>query len=100
MSNFLLDTSSVLLYTPWTSYLHPFLDPVDSQESQAGGAPQPLDEKEEDMVRLSSAETVNSQAVDVTPLDGTAMIDGATMITTDIEATNGVIHVIDRVTLP
>jgi uncharacterized surface protein with fasciclin (FAS1) repeats len=28
------------------------------------------------------------------------MIDGATVITTDIEATNGVIHIIDRVIFP
>ena len=31
---------------------------------------------------------------------GKVFVDGATVITTDIEATNGVIHVIDRVIFP
>lgn len=53
-----------------------------------------------DVVNLSSATTVNGQDVDVEVKDGTVRIDGATVIATDIEATNGVIHVIDRVILP
>jgi uncharacterized surface protein with fasciclin (FAS1) repeats len=32
--------------------------------------------------------------------DGKAMIDNATVITADIEASNGVVHVIDTVILP
>jgi uncharacterized surface protein with fasciclin (FAS1) repeats len=54
----------------------------------------------EDVVNLSSAETVNGQAVPVTVKDGKVMIDAATVTTTDIEATNGMIHVIDRVIFP
>jgi uncharacterized surface protein with fasciclin (FAS1) repeats len=53
-----------------------------------------------DVVHLSSATTVNGQDVKVAVKDGNVMIDGATVIATDIEATNGVIHVIDRVILP
>jgi uncharacterized surface protein with fasciclin (FAS1) repeats len=33
-------------------------------------------------------------------MDGKVWIDGAQVVTTDIEATNGVIHVIDKVILP
>jgi uncharacterized surface protein with fasciclin (FAS1) repeats len=53
-----------------------------------------------DVVGLDSAETVNGQRVDIKVWDGKVMIDDATVITTDIEATNGVIHVIDKVILP
>jgi uncharacterized surface protein with fasciclin (FAS1) repeats len=53
-----------------------------------------------DVVNLSSAATVNGQSVEISVKDGKVMIDGATVISTDIEATNGVIHVIDRVILP
>jgi len=53
-----------------------------------------------DVVGLTSATTVNGQAVDVEVKDGMVMIDGATITATDIEASNGLIHVIDRVILP
>ncbi len=47
-----------------------------------------------------SLPTTNGQHLDVA-LDGDkVMVDGATVITTDIQASNGVIHVIDRVMLP
>jgi uncharacterized surface protein with fasciclin (FAS1) repeats len=45
------------------------------------------------------AATVNGKEVTIT-LDGGAKVDGATISTADIEATNGVIHVIDAVILP
>jgi uncharacterized surface protein with fasciclin (FAS1) repeats len=54
----------------------------------------------EDVVGLSSAETVNGQRVDIKVMDGKVMIDGAQVITADVEATNGVIHVINKVILP
>jgi uncharacterized surface protein with fasciclin (FAS1) repeats len=54
----------------------------------------------EDVVNLSSAVTVNGQALDVTVKDPKVLIDEATVISTDVEATNGVIHVIDRVIFP
>jgi len=53
-----------------------------------------------DVVNLSSATTVNGQDIEIKAWDGKVMIDGATVTSTDIEATNGVIHVIDRVILP
>lgn len=45
------------------------------------------------------AKTVNGQEVTIT-LEGGAKVDGAVISTADIEATNGVIHVIDSVILP
>ena len=53
-----------------------------------------------DVVKLSSAETVNGQSVDIKVMDGKVMIDGAQVVTADVEATNGVIHVINKVILP
>jgi uncharacterized surface protein with fasciclin (FAS1) repeats len=43
--------------------------------------------------------TVQGSEVDINATDG-VMVDEATVVTADIEATNGVIHVIDRVILP
>lgn len=54
----------------------------------------------EDVVNLSSATTANGQDLEIQVRDGKVMIDGATVVTADIEATNGVIHVIDEVILP
>jgi uncharacterized surface protein with fasciclin (FAS1) repeats len=54
----------------------------------------------EDVVKLSSAETVNGQSVDIKVMDGKVMIDGAEVISADVAATNGVIHVINKVILP
>jgi uncharacterized surface protein with fasciclin (FAS1) repeats len=53
-----------------------------------------------DVVNLTSAQTVNGKSVEIVVKDGKVMIDGANVVTTDIEASNGVIHVIDRVILP
>jgi len=54
----------------------------------------------EDVVGLSGATTVQGTEVSITATDGGVMIDGANVIRTDIEAGNGVIHVIDAVLLP
>jgi uncharacterized surface protein with fasciclin (FAS1) repeats len=54
----------------------------------------------EDVVKLRSAETVNGQSVDIKVWDGKVMIDDAQVITADVEASNGVIHVINKVILP
>ena len=43
--------------------------------------------------------TVQGQEVTI-DLDNGPMVNGANIVTTDIEATNGVIHVIDAVILP
>ena len=53
-----------------------------------------------DVVGLSSATTVNGQDVMVKVEEGSVMINDATVVATDIEASNGVIHVIDTVILP
>ncbi|MBN2554739.1 MAG: fasciclin domain-containing protein [Anaerolineales bacterium] len=56
----------------------------------------------EDVVGLdgSSVMTVQGQYADISLMDGKVMIDGAEIIITDIQASNGVIHVIDSVILP
>ncbi|TVQ59219.1 MAG: fasciclin domain-containing protein [Phycisphaerales bacterium] len=53
-----------------------------------------------DVVNVKNAATVNGQRIDVTVNGGTVMIDGATVVSTDITASNGVIHVIDSVIMP
>jgi len=53
-----------------------------------------------DVVKLSSATTVNGADVAITLDGGSVRIDNATVVKTDIEASNGVIHVIDTVLLP
>jgi uncharacterized surface protein with fasciclin (FAS1) repeats len=46
------------------------------------------------------AATVEGSEVDISITDGTVMVDGATVTAADIEASNGVIHVIDAVIMP
>ena len=46
-----------------------------------------------------SPETVQGSTVDIDATDGVT-VDGATVVAADIEASNGVIHVIDAVILP
>ncbi|WP_114966055.1 fasciclin domain-containing protein [Alkalilacustris brevis] len=46
------------------------------------------------------AETVNGQSVTIGVSYGDVTVDGANVVTADIEASNGVIHVIDAVILP
>lgn len=53
-----------------------------------------------DVVKLTSAKTVNGQEVAVDVNDDKVFIDGARVVKTDIECTNGVIHVIDTVIMP
>jgi len=52
------------------------------------------------VVKLNAAATVNGQRVDIKVADGKVQIDQATVVTADIESSNGVIHVIDQVILP
>lgn len=54
----------------------------------------------EDVVKLTSATTVQGQDVTVKVEGDTVMINDAKVVTADIEASNGVIHVIDTVILP
>ena len=53
-----------------------------------------------DVVTLKSATTVNCKSATIKVVDGSVMVDGAKVIATDIETSNGVIHVIDSVILP
>ncbi len=53
-----------------------------------------------DVVKISSAKTVNGKSASVKVSDGGVMIDSARVVATDIETSNGVIHVIDSVILP
>jgi len=53
-----------------------------------------------DVVDLSNAATLNGQRIDISVADGAVMVDEATVIRTDVFASNGVIHVIDQVLLP
>ncbi|MCX7054428.1 MAG: fasciclin domain-containing protein [Proteobacteria bacterium] len=53
-----------------------------------------------DVVKLTSAKTVNGQSVKIAVDGGKVKVDGATVVKTDIAASNGVIHVIDAVLLP
>ncbi|MEJ2448950.1 MAG: fasciclin domain-containing protein [Anaerolineales bacterium] len=53
-----------------------------------------------DVVELTQLETLQGQYLDISVMDGKVMVDNAQIIITDIEASNGVIHVIDAVVLP
>jgi uncharacterized surface protein with fasciclin (FAS1) repeats len=54
-----------------------------------------------DVVGLESAETVQGSDIAISVVDGGVVLnDSANVITTDIAAGNGVIHVIDAVILP
>ncbi len=52
------------------------------------------------VVNLNTANTVQGAAVQINVDGGAVRINDATVTTTDIEATNGIIHVIDTVLLP
>lgn len=47
-----------------------------------------------------SAATVNGASVTIGVKDGVVTVDDATVVTTDVKASNGVIHVIDSVMIP
>ena len=53
-----------------------------------------------EVVKLKSAKTVNGQKLKISTSGGNVMVDSATVVTADIVASNGVIHVIDSVVLP
>lgn len=53
------------------------------------------------VVGLTSADTVQGSSIAIAVEDGTVRLnDSATVVTTDVMASNGVIHVIDQVILP
>ncbi len=51
-------------------------------------------------VKPGAVKTVQGQSLTVSAKDGAVMVDDAKVIKTDIEASNGVIHVIDSVVMP
>jgi uncharacterized surface protein with fasciclin (FAS1) repeats len=53
-----------------------------------------------EVVNLSSAKTLEGDTVDISVKKGKVYIDEAQVIAADVEASNGVIHVIDAVLLP
>ena len=53
-----------------------------------------------DVAGMDKAKTVNGKELKLKAADGKVMVDKATVTTADIEASNGVIHVIDTVLMP
>ena len=53
-----------------------------------------------EVVNLTEAATVQGSTVDIKVKEDKVYIDAATVIAVDIEASNGIIHVIDAVILP
>lgn len=53
-----------------------------------------------DVVNLTEAKTVQGSSVKIAVKEGKVSVDGANVVKTDIETSNGVIHVIDAVILP
>jgi len=56
--------------------------------------------KSGDVVKLTEATTVEGSKVQIKVKDGKVMINDAKVTTADVEASNGVIHIIDKVILP
>lgn len=53
-----------------------------------------------DVINLNEAKTVNGADVTIKVSDGGVTVDDAKVVKTDIDASNGVIHVIDTVIMP
>jgi transforming growth factor-beta-induced protein len=53
-----------------------------------------------DVVKLTSAKTVQGEEIKIAVKDGKVMVDNANVVATDVMASNGVIHVIDSVIMP
>lgn len=53
-----------------------------------------------DVVKIAAATTVQGSDVAISVADGKVRINDATVVATDVAASNGVIHVIDTVILP
>ena len=53
-----------------------------------------------DVVKLDKATTLNGSDLKIMTKNGTVMINNADVIGADVEASNGIIHVIDKVLLP
>ncbi|UZD21749.1 fasciclin domain-containing protein [Algoriphagus halophytocola] len=53
-----------------------------------------------DLKNGQMAKTAEGSSIKVTLMDGKAMVNNATVTTADIEADNGVVHIIDTVIMP
>ena len=53
-----------------------------------------------EVAKMTSAKTVSGDALAISGKDGSVMIGAAKVVTADVAASNGVIHVIDSVLLP
>jgi uncharacterized surface protein with fasciclin (FAS1) repeats len=53
-----------------------------------------------DLEKLTSAETLQGGSLPISVSNSTLRVDGATVIITDIECSNGVIHGVDTIMLP
>jgi uncharacterized surface protein with fasciclin (FAS1) repeats len=53
-----------------------------------------------DVVTLEQATTLQGDTISISASDAGVMVDGASVVATDIEASNGVIHVINAVIVP
>jgi len=53
-----------------------------------------------DVMKMKEGKTVQGGMVKVSAMGGKVMIDNANVVTADIAASNGVIHVIDTVLMP
>jgi uncharacterized surface protein with fasciclin (FAS1) repeats len=53
-----------------------------------------------DVVKLRTAKAVSGDTIDITANGGTVRVDNARVVKADIQASNGIIHVIDSVILP
>ncbi len=53
-----------------------------------------------DVVKVKEAKSVNGKGIQIAVKDGKVHVDNATVVTADIMASNGVIHVIDAVIIP
>jgi uncharacterized surface protein with fasciclin (FAS1) repeats len=53
-----------------------------------------------DVGKLASAKTVEGHSITIKSANGKVMVDNANVVKTDVQASNGVIHVIDAVIMP
>lgn len=60
----------------------------------------PADVNAAEAMTLTSATSVEGSDIKITTKDGAVMVDNAQVVAADIDASNGVIHVIDTVIMP
>ena len=53
-----------------------------------------------DVVKLSSAKTLEGRSVGIKVVEGSVFVDNAKVTTPDVKASNGIIHVVDSVLVP